>query len=167
MSEGPVAPPKFPRGGKKLALLLMSPHAKRIGGRAVDSPEAEDDAEAHFVPKVAEAAKIPGLDKKLGIPRNSGKGSPVVRSSAKTSSKKKAEDEAGHLRGMKEQQRKVDPKHHDVHAETEDTGKVSKGTFADSSMGSLAAAGNNSSTILAASSAGVEKPWRQINKVVA
>ena len=133
MSEAPVAP-KFPRGGKKLALLLMSPNAVKIGGKAIDSIDAGDDGA--FVPHIAEAAKIPGLNRKLGISRDySGKDSPVVRS--QKSVKKKTEEE-GFLRGMKEQQRKIDKKHHDVHSETdESTGKVSKGTFADSSLSIL------------------------------
>lgn len=150
MSEAPVAP-KFPRGGKKLALLLMSPNAVKIGGKAIDSIDAEDDGA--FVPHIAEAAKIPGLNRKLGISRDySGKDSPVVRS--QKSAKKKMEEE-GFLRGMKEQQRKIDKKHHDVHSETdESTGKVSKGTLADSSLSILSQVSGGDSqcgTILARS----------------
>ena len=149
MSESPVAP-KFPRGGKKLALLLMSPNAVKIGGKAIDSIDAGDDGA--FVPHVAEAAKIPGLNRKLGISRDySGKDPPVVRSQK---SVKKMEEE-GFLRGMKEQQRKIDKKHHDVHSETdESTGKVSKGTFADSSLSILSQVSGGDSqcgTILARS----------------
>ena len=150
MSEAPVAP-KFPRGGKKLALLLMSPNAVKIGGKAIDSIDAGDDGA--FVPHIAEAAKIPGLNRKLGISRDySGKDSPVVRS--QKSVKKKMEEE-GFLRGMKEQQRKIDKKHHDVHSETdESTGKVSKGTLADSSLSILSQVSGGDSqcgTILARS----------------
>lgn len=123
-----------PRGGKKLALLLMSDKGKHVGGKALD---ANTDV---VVPALPAAADIKGTSRKLGKSQSS---SSISRgTTGRSTKKKKAPADDNSIAGQAQQsQRQIDPKHHDVSESKENTGKVSKGTFADSAAPPTASGG--------------------------
>ena len=105
-----------PRGGKKLALLLLSEKGKHVGGKAEDQDE-DFDPELPHLPS-GSPLKIPGR-----------------RSWSKNNtSKPKTKDSEFSLdKSMRLNKRFIDPKYYEVHDEVDKHGKH-KGTFTDSNI---------------------------------
>tara|TARA_A100001035_G_C27664267_1_gene445270 strand:- start:166 stop:645 length:480 start_codon:yes stop_codon:yes gene_type:complete len=111
-----------PRGGKRLALLLLSEKGKYMGAKAEDADEDID----HNLPRLPSGAPLKVL----------GRRSPT-KSDEKVVKKKnrpKAKDNDSPLeKSMRLNKRFIDPKYHYVHEEADDNGKH-KGTFADADL---------------------------------
>lgn len=122
-----------PRGGKKLALLLLSDQGKHVGGKALD---ASTDV---VVPTLPAAASMKGTGRKLG--KSQSTSSLSQGAAGKSGKKRKPIEESSISRLAKESQRQIDPKHHDVVESKEMSGKISKGTFADSAAAPTASGG--------------------------
>jgi hypothetical protein len=130
-----------PRGGKKLAMLLMSDKGKHVGGKALN---ASTDV---IVPSLPAAASIRGgargnlsksasMDSSIGG-KKSGKGA----AGGNRNNKKREGHHDSLARAAQESQRKIDPRHMDVSESKEATGKVSKGTMSDSAAAPAASGG--------------------------
>lgn len=112
----------------------MSEQGKHVGGKALD---ASTDL---VVPTLPAAASAKGPSRRLGKSQST---SNVSDGGARRSgnNRKKKSDENSLSRIAMESQRYIDPKHHDVVESKEATGKISKGTFADSSSAPMASGG--------------------------
>lgn len=114
-----------PRGGKRLALLLLSGKRKHVGGKAEDADEDID----HGIPVLPQGSPLKTIGRHSPNKRES-PDAPKIKMPTKN---KDPPVENLLQRSIRENKKAIDPRYHEVYIETNERGSH-KGTFADSNF---------------------------------